>query len=296
MLNSPIEKATALVSLVATAITIGISVSNHQQTVVKARASLALEQSQQKHEIRLKYLDLALTQKLEAGDKQKIMRFLRQIDDDTTIQAWANQELALVDSFQANKDSLYKLAAQLDSLKSSGAMASVSGATSTTILGHGAGVGSGAGVGTVASGSQDTNALGDTRPPPPAGTRPGTNTSKAVTKINIKNLEQRLATLSAATADAAQRANVKTTFTEVSTALRESAEGFRCHPDSVHSVGDGDRHRAACLGSYQKGTVFQPRLEGLGQWRWSLVTVREKNGEEANQAQALQVIRCICRE
>ncbi len=283
MLNSPIEKATALVSLVATAITVGLGISNHQQTLVKARASLALEQSQQKHEIRLKYLDLALTQKLEVGDKQKIMRFLRQIDDDTTIQAWANQELALVDSFQANKDSLYKLVARLDSLRSSMSLASGS-ATS----GNSTGSASGTGMGTVTP--RDTGR--STGSVAATGLRPVTGSAR----VTLKNLEQRLADLGMATANAAQRANVKTTFTEVSSALEDNSVGFRCHPDSVHSVGDADRQRAACLGSYQKGTVFQPRREASGQWRWSLVTMGEKIGEGANQSQALQVIRCSCRQ
>jgi hypothetical protein len=119
--NSPLASVTKIVGIAATAVSMIFSAGGFLVECQSSKNKLALENQRQKHEIRVKYLDLALAEKSEAFEKGRILRFLKLIDDDTTIQKWADSELKIVDenkaATKAAKDSLITFVALGDSIK-----------------------------------------------------------------------------------------------------------------------------------------------------------------------------------
>jgi hypothetical protein len=94
------SQAATIVGVAATVISVVISISQCHRDEIGANAKIELERQKQKHEIRGKYLDLALAEKSDAYEKGRVLRFLKLIDDDSTIKNWATSELGLIEQYK----------------------------------------------------------------------------------------------------------------------------------------------------------------------------------------------------
>jgi hypothetical protein len=87
--ESAVVRASTIIGIFATIVSVVVSLFQCQR-----------ENSRQKHEIRAKYLDLALSENGTAYEKGRILRFIKRIDDDKDLSKWATDEL---DTIQVNK-------------------------------------------------------------------------------------------------------------------------------------------------------------------------------------------------
>lgn len=99
-----------IASLIVTTI---FSVSNCMQQAAKNAADLELERTKQTHEIRTKYLELALTERSESYEKERVLRFLKRLRDDTTISQWAADELDTIALARQVRDTIRSVATEL---------------------------------------------------------------------------------------------------------------------------------------------------------------------------------------
>lgn len=65
-------------------------------TVIFSISNCALEKSRQSHEIRIKYLDLALAERKDPYEKERVLRFLVDEQDDIAIKKWAQSGLDII--------------------------------------------------------------------------------------------------------------------------------------------------------------------------------------------------------
>jgi hypothetical protein len=66
--------------------------------------SCTIEEKRQRHEIRIKYLDIALVERQDVYEKESILELLTKLDDDKILQGWAKDRLKTIAEIKASKE------------------------------------------------------------------------------------------------------------------------------------------------------------------------------------------------